>query len=144
MQSDDPIVYSPLQGTDSAEEPGLGWLYFAGTVLGLAGLMRVLDSVWAFRFHGSLPDGLQDAMLGSNLKTYAWLWLVVGLILIISSFLLLTGSQLARWVGYIGGVILGLTAMTWMPYYPIWSLLYVGLAVLVLYALARHGSRPTT
>jgi hypothetical protein len=29
--------------------------------------------------------------------------------------------------------------MTWMPYYPIWSLLYVGIAVLVFYALARYG-----
>ena len=34
-----------------------------------------------------------------------------------------------------------LSAMTWMPYYPIWSLTYVGIAVLVFYALARHGGR---
>ena len=31
--------------------------------------------------------------------------------------------------------------MTWMPYYPIWSLTYVAVAVLALYALTRYGSR---
>ncbi len=31
--------------------------------------------------------------------------------------------------------------MTWMPYYPVWSLVYIALAVLVFYALARYGGR---
>jgi hypothetical protein len=35
----------------------------------------------------------------------------------------------------------GVSAITWMPYYPVWSLTYVALAVLVFYALARYGSR---
>ena len=68
------------QGAGSMEtmQPGDGWLYFAGTVMGLAGLMRLVDSLWAFRYNGNLPDGLQDGVLGDNIKTYAWLWLAVG------------------------------------------------------------------
>lgn len=31
-----------------------------------------------------------------------------------------------------------------MPYYPIWSLTYVGMVVLVFYALAKYGGRETT
>ncbi len=132
-------------GTDQLEvdsvERGSGWVFFAGTILGLAGLMRILDAFWAFRYKGAIPDGLQNGLLGSSLKNYAWTWLVVGIILIVSSFMLLAGSQLARWVGYIAALIGGLSAMTWMPYYPIWSVTYVALAVLVFYALARHGGR---
>ena len=128
-------------GVDPVEMRGSGWVFFAGTILGLAGLMRILDAFWAFRYKGAIPDGLQNGLLGSSLKNYAWTWLVVGIILIVSSFMLLAGSQLARWVGYIAALIGGLSAMTWMPYYPIWSLTYVALAVLVFYALARHGGR---
>jgi hypothetical protein len=120
---------------------GEGWLFFAGTILGLAGLMRILDSIWAFRYHGAVPDGLKDGVLGSNLKNYAWTWLIVGVILLASSFLVIVRSQVARWVGYIAAVIGALSAMTWMPYYPIWALTYVGIAVLVFYALARYGGR---
>jgi hypothetical protein len=126
---------------DSYENRGSGWLVLAGTVLGLAGLMRIIDAIWAFRYNGQLPDNLQDGVLGDNLTSYAWTWLIVGIILVVCSFLILARSQIARWVGYVAAVILGLSAMTWMPYYPIWSLAYVGIAVLTFYALARYGGR---
>ena len=129
----------------SDEMQGSGWLFFAGTVLGLAGLMRIVDGIWAFRYNGALPDRLQDAVLGSNLTTYGWLWLIVGVILIASSFLILIRSRFARWVGYFAAAVVALSALTWMPYYPIWSMTYIGIAVLTFYALARHGGRaPTT
>jgi len=127
--------------TYADEDQGFGWLFFAGTILGLAGIMRILDSIWAFRFNGALPDGLKDGVLGDNLTTYAWVWLIVGIIMLVSSFLLLARSQFARWIGLIAATIGGVSAMTWMPYYPVWSLTYVGIAVLVFYALARHGGR---
>ncbi len=43
------------------DEPGSGWLFFAGTVLGLAGLMRIIDALWAFRYKGALPENLKTA-----------------------------------------------------------------------------------
>ena len=123
------------------QERGAGWLFFAGTVLGLAGLMRIVDAIWAFKYNGQLPDNLQGGVLGDSLTGYGWTWLVVGIILVICSFLILTRSQIARWVGYFAAVILGLTAVTWMPYYPVWSLMYVAVAVITFYALARYGNR---
>ncbi len=123
------------------EKAGTGWLFFAATVLGLAGLMRLVDSFWAFRYHGALPDGLQNAAFGDNLKTYGWVWLGVGIVFILASLLIVTRSQIGRWVGLVAAAIGGLTAMTWMPYYPIWSLTYVAVAVMVIYALTRYGGR---
>ena len=82
-------------------------------------------------------------MLGHDLSTYAWLWLVVGLVLIAASFMLLARSQVARWVGYVAATIGALSALTWMPYYPIWSLTYIALMVLTFYALAEYGDRGT-
>ncbi len=127
--------------TTYEEDKGFGWLFFAGTVLGLAGLMRIVDSIWAFRYKGALPDNLQDGVFGDNLKTYGWVWLIIGVLLIIASFMLLTRSQFARWIGLIMAAIMAVSAMTWMPYYPIWALTYVGIAVLVFYGLAAHGGR---
>ena len=123
------------------EMRGSGWLFFAGTVLGLAGIMRIIDSIWAFGYKGALPDNLKNGVLGSNLKNYAWTWLIVGIVLVLSSFLILVRSQFARWIGFFAATIGAVSAMTWMPYYPIWSLTYVGIAVLTFYALARYGGR---
>ncbi len=139
---------SPMASMSPAERmqynddpPGTGWLFFAGTVLGLAGLMRIVDSIWAFRYKGALPSGLQNGVFGDNLKNYAWLWLIVGIVLILSSFLLLTGSTVAKWVGYVAATIMAVSAVAWMPYYPVWSLVYIVIAVLVFHALSRYGGR---
>ena len=142
--STNPPAQDPLTTAGSRtydDEPVSGWMFFAGTVLGLAGLMRLLDSIWAFRYNGALPDALKDGLLGDKLNTYGWVWLIVAVLLIVSSWLLLYRSQLARWVGFVAATIGALSAMTWMPYYPIWSMTYIVLFVLTFYALAAHGGR---
>jgi len=138
---EDTEVENAEQSELADEATGEGWLFFAGTVLGLAGVMRIVDSIWAFGYKGALPDGLKGGVLGSNLTTYAWTWLVVGVVLIAASFAILTGQQWARWVGFIAATVGAVSAMTWMPYYPVWSLVYIAIAVMVFYALARYGGR---
>ena len=32
-----------------------GWLTFSAVVLIIAGIMRVIDAIWAFGYHGTLP-----------------------------------------------------------------------------------------
>ena len=125
------------------DEPvaGSGWLFFAGTILGLAGLMRIIDSIWAFSYKGALPDNLKDGVLGSSLKNYAWVWLIVGIVLLSCSFMVLVRSQFARWIGIIGGAIGTVSAVAWLPYYPVWSLVYIGMGIGVIYALSVYGGR---
>jgi len=41
-----------------------GWLTFSAVVLIIAGIMRVIDAIWAFGYHGAIPDDLKDAILG--------------------------------------------------------------------------------
>jgi hypothetical protein len=41
----------------------------------------------------------------------------------------------------IAAAIGAVTAVTWMPYYPVWSVSYIALAVVVACALVSHGGR---
>ena len=121
-----------------------GWVRFASIVLIFAGIMRVLDSIWAFRYNGALPDNLDGGTLGSNLTTYAVVYLVVGALLIATGIYVVMRSQFFRWVGVAAGIIGGLSGAVWLPYYPVWSLVYVGLSVLVAYALIAHFEPAST
>jgi hypothetical protein len=123
------------------DEPGFGWVWTAAILLGVAGVMRIFDAIWAFRYHGVLPEQLEGAIFGHSLKTYGWVYLVVAIILILCAIFVLQGSQIARWVGIAAGAIAAISAVWWMPYYPIWSLTYVGLGAIVIYALAAYGGR---
>ena len=48
-------------------------------------------------------------------------------------------SLVGRWVGVAAGAIGAISSIWMMPYYPIWSLTYIALGVIVIYALAAYG-----
>ena len=127
----------------SYRRTGDGWLLFAGIVLMTAGVMRLFDSIWAFSYSGKVPDNLQNALLGHSLTTYGWVWLFIAIILFGSGLAVMVRSQLARWIGIIAGAIGAISAIWWIPYYPIWSLIYIFIGVLVIYALAAYGEPAT-
>ena len=120
---------------------GEGWVTFAAIVLGVAGIMRIFDAIWAFRYHGVLPENFEAAIFGHGLKTYGWIYLVVAAVLIVSAVLVLSGSQVARWAGVVAGAIIAISAIWWMPYYPVWSLAYIAIGALVIYALVVYGGK---
>ena len=120
-----------------------GWLIFSAVVLIVAGVMRIFDAIWAFRYNGTVVDNLHDAFFGHSLTTYGWIWLIVGIILIVSGFLVLNPTpsltaDIARWIGIVAAAIGAITAVTWMPYYPVWAFIYIALAVVVIYGLAAR------
>jgi peptidoglycan/LPS O-acetylase OafA/YrhL len=101
---------------------GGGLLVFSAILLGVAGIMRIFDAIWAFRYHGALPQHLEGAIFGTSLKTYGWVYLIVAAVLILCAAAL--GCISAIW---------------WMPYFPIWSLTYIAILAVVIYALAAYG-----
>lgn len=81
-----------------------GWLTFSAVILITAGIMRVLDGIWAFRYKGTVVDGLHQAIFGHSLTTYGWIWTIVGAILIIAGFLVMEqtlGSVISRWSAWL-------------------------------------------
>jgi hypothetical protein len=119
-----------------------GWLLFSGVVLIVAGIMRVFDGLWALIHNGPVADNLHDALFGHSLTAYGVIWLIVGIILIFAGFFIMAPAgvtgKIARWVGIAAASIAAITAVVWMPYYPVWSLIYVGIAVMVIYGLSAH------
>jgi hypothetical protein len=82
------------------EEPapkGIGWVMFSAIVLGFAG-------VWAF-FEGILAISSSKVYVAnasyvfSNLHTWGWIVMCLGLLAIFAAFALFAGSEFARWFG---------------------------------------------
>ncbi len=123
------------------EEQGSGWLLFAAIVLMVAGIMRVFDAIWAWRYDGVLPDEFQEALFGDDLTTYGWVWFIVGIVLIAAGAVVTQRAQWARWVGVVAGAVLAISAVWWLPIYPVWSLVYVAIGIFVIYGLVAYGGR---
>ncbi len=117
-----------------------GWLTFSAVVLIIAGIMRIIDAIWAFQYNGRVPYGLHDAVFGNTLKTYGWVWLFIGIILVAAGVLVIGPSdrpsvEASRWIGIIAAGLGAISAIVLIPYYPAWSLIYVTIAVMVIYGL---------
>jgi hypothetical protein len=121
---------------------GEGWLLFAAIVLMTAGVMRIFDALWAFDKDDELTTNLQVLLFDDSLDAYGWIWLVVGALLVVAGFGVLSGSQPARWFGIFMAAISAISAFLWIYAFPIWSLVSVLISIGVIYALATYGGGP--
>jgi hypothetical protein len=119
---------------------GRGWILMSMIVLLTAGVMRIFDGIWMIHNSNSLSSTtLAGSLLGTSFKTYGWLYLLLGVVLILVALGLAAGSEVCRWLGIAAGAVLAITAIWWIEYYPVWALVYVGLGFGVIYGLAMYG-----
>jgi hypothetical protein len=121
------------------EERGAGWLVFASAMLGLAGILSVIDGVVALsksRFYAA-----DATYVFSDLRTWGWITLAVGALAIVAAMGVLSGSQFARWFGMIGAGLVAVEQFAFMQAYPFWSLAIFACSLLVIYALAAYGGK---
>jgi hypothetical protein len=125
----------------STTRRGAGWLAFASTMLFLGGCFKILDALWAFRYDDEVTDAVQTVIFEGDLAAWGWVWLVVGVAMIFAAIFVISGSESARWVGIITAGVAAITFFPWIYYVPLWTILSVSLAVLVIYALVAYGGR---
>ena len=124
-----------------AAERGSGWLAFAGSMLVLGGGFKILDALWAFKYDDEVTEEVQTIVFENDLQAWGWVWLFVGIVLIVTGFAVVTGAEWARWVGIVVATLAALIFLPWIYFAPFWTMLSVGIAILVVYALAAYGGR---
>jgi len=97
----------------------------------LSGLISLLNSDfyvvtrnWIFQF---------------DISTWAWIHLILGVIILVAGLFLFTGATWARVIGVILAVLAALAAFAWLPYYPVWGILFIAISIGVIWALTAHG-----
>jgi hypothetical protein len=118
-----------------------GWLSFAAAVLVVSGAFKILDALWAFKYDDEVSEEVQTVLFEHDLQSWGWVWLVIGIVLILAGFAVVSGAQWARWVGIIAASLAAIAFLPWIYYQPLWTILSVTLAIMVVYALATYGGR---
>jgi hypothetical protein len=118
---------------------GVGWVMFAAVMLGLAGIWNFLDGILAIG--SSRVYAGHHTFVFSDLKTWGWIMMILGIVQCIAALTLLAGSEFARWFGIGTAGINAIGQLMFAPAYPLWSLVMFGVDVLIIYALAVYGGR---
>src|SRR5215216_4244776 len=118
---------------------GSGWILFAGVLLGFAGVWNTINGMLAI---GKSKVFVADqSFVFSDLRTWGWIILFLGLLQLAAALMLATGSEFARWIG-IG--VAGLNAigqLYYLPAQPWWAMAMFAVDVLIIYGLAVYGGR---
>jgi hypothetical protein len=129
--------------TSYQEPKGTGWLVFAASLLVVSGVFKIFDALWAFKYDDQVNKEVQTIVFQRDLTSWGWVWLVVGIILILAGFAVVSRAQWARWLGIIVASLAAISFLPWIYFQPLWTVLSVTLAILVVYALAAYGGRET-
>lgn len=109
-------------------------------LLVIAGLMRVLDAIWAFNYQGSLPPDVRTALAGHSLAASARVWLVVGLGLLVAGALVWGSAfrptaRLNRGVGVCAAAAGALSGTFVTPLFRFCALMCVLVAIAAIFCL---------
>ena len=116
----------------------VGYAMFASVLLLMAGIFQfvaglvavveddfyVVSAKWVFEF---------------DVTTWGWIHMLMGIVLFLSGIGILSGNILARTVGVVAAGVAAVANFLWLPYYPVWSIVMIFLAVAVIWALTVHG-----
>jgi hypothetical protein len=120
----------------------VGAIVFAGSMLTLAGVFQVLAGIVAIA-NDEFFVTTRNYTFDLDVTTWGWIHLILGALLLMMG-LGLFARQTWAGVGAIFAAMLSAVAnFFFIPYYPIWSLVVIGLDVWVIWALTRPGATRT-
>jgi hypothetical protein len=118
---------------------GAGWLTFAGIMILIAG---ILNAIWGFAAIDNANFFVEDQrFIVSDLNTWGWIILIVGLLQLVAAFSIWSGGRYGRWIGIITASASAIGALLSIPGYPFWSLAVFGIDLLIIYGLSAYGGQ---
>lgn len=118
-----------------------GGLVFAATIMIMLGIWQVFVGIAAIvedEFFVVAPNYTYEI----DTTAWGWIHLILGAIITATGLSLFTGATWARVVGIGLALLSAIANFFFLPYYPLWSIVIIAVAVFVIWALANAGPRP--
>jgi hypothetical protein len=116
----------------------VGWSAFAGIMLVVMGVFDIIQGIVAL-FNDEFFVLTSEYVFKFDITTWGWIHLAGGVVLVLSGIGIFSGNVAARTVGVIVAGLAVVWNFAWLPYYPIWSIIAIAIAVTVIWALTVHG-----
>jgi hypothetical protein len=114
-----------------------GWVTFAGVMLFIVGVLNVIYGIAAI---GDSSFFVQDQRyILSNLNTWGWVTLILGLFQLFAAFSLWSGGLYGRIFAIVAASLSAIAALLSIPAYPFWSLAIFAIDIIIIHQVARYG-----
>jgi hypothetical protein len=111
-----------------------GWVTFAAIVAGIVGFFNILSGIAAIA-EDDQTEQLNEVLYGVDITTWGWFWLIIGILQVITAWLIYQRHPLGQTLGLIWAFVIASLSVFMIFVAPIWSLIVMGLSVTVIWAL---------
>jgi hypothetical protein len=118
-------------------EKAYSWVGFAAILLALAGFWNIFEGIAAL--YQSKVYTTSATYVFSDLRTWGWIVLALGILLLLAAGSLVKGGQLARWFAICVAGLNAIGQLMFIQSNPFWALAMFAVDLLVIYALAVYG-----
>jgi hypothetical protein len=122
--------------SQSDNQRGGGAVVLAGALLMLGGVLNVIYGIAAISNSNFFVHNTRYVF--SDLKTWGWIALIIGVLELFAAFSLTSGKAFGRWFGILVGSLNAISALLSIPSYPFWSLAIFALSLWIVYGLAVY------
>ena len=118
---------------------GGGWLMFASIMIAIAGALNI---IWGIAAIGNSKFFTHNATyVLSDLKTWGWILLIIGVAELGAAFSITVGGQFGRWFGIAAASLNAIAVLMSISAYPFWALCLFAVDILVIYGLVAYGGQ---
>ena len=119
-------------------EQRAGWVTFAGVMLLIGGVLNVIYGIAAIGDSSFFVN--EQKYILSNLNTWGWITLILGVIQLFAAFSLWSGSLYGRLIGIGAAGLSAIGALLSIPAYPFWSLAIFAIDIVIIHQIATRGT----
>ena len=129
------------RGEPDADVEGLGWVLFAGMMLGLAGILNVIWGIAAISDSAFFTDEGRYVIF-DDLNTWGWFFLIVGVLQLIAAYAIWYRHTFGQVFGIACAFVNAMIILFTVNAYPFAAFMLFIVDLLVIYGLAVYGGRP--
>lgn len=130
--------------TPSAEQRGtsawVGWIGFAGMIMIMLGTFHIIEGIVALVKDDYFLVTSSGLVVDIDYTMWGWVHIIGGIVIVAAGVGVFAGKMWARVVGVLVALVSAIINMAFLEAYPLWSIMMIALAVVVIMALTVHGS----
>jgi hypothetical protein len=115
-----------------------GWVTFAAVILALLGTLNVIQGFLALFDDGYFVVRTEDDLVLVDFTAWGVILLLWGALLVCAGLAVAAGKTWARWFAIAAVFVNVIAQIGFLPAYPLWAAIMIGLDVVVIFALTAR------
>ena len=131
-------MQTPPYESTQPSDAWAGWVTFAAVMLGLLGVLTVIQGFIALFDDGYFVVAREEDLLLVEFTAWGVIMLCWGAVLVFAGLAVAAGRGWARWFAVVAAALNVIAQIGILPAYPVWSAIMILIDLLVIFALTAR------